>query len=67
MQPMKIYLVIYWVYRCRNIGMSEYWDVGIVGSLETNFNGWDIWLSEYWVQHLINTPFLQIVLLSEGT
>ena len=38
----------YGVYRCRNIGMSEYWGVRIVGSLETNFNGRNIGLSEYW-------------------
>ena len=44
----------YWVYRRRNIGMSGYWGVRIVGSLETNFNGLNIGclnigLSEYWV------------------
>ena len=40
----------YWAYSCRNIGVSEYWGVGIVGSLETDFNGRNIGLSEYWVQ-----------------
>ena len=29
--------------------MSKYWGVGIVGSLETNFNGRNIGLSDYWV------------------
>ena len=39
----------YLIYMCRNIGMSEYWGVGIVGSLETNFNGLNIGLLEYWM------------------
>ena len=27
------------VLKCCNIGISEYWGVGIMGSLETNLNG----------------------------
>ena len=35
--------------RCRNIGFIG---VGIVGSLETNFNGRNIGLSEHWMRPL---------------
>ena len=46
----------YWVYRCRNNGISEYWGFGIVDYLETNFNGRNIELSEYWPVRILGAP-----------